>query len=893
MSQFNISNLRNITKFGGSYFQVWKHNLKLVLKSEKLLKVVEGNELCPITPPPTPGGTVNHTPATGAGSKEQWLEKDTNALTIITNCLENSQISHITSSTTSKEAWDELSRLFESQDSVTKMYLKEQLTILKMKDNDSMIKHIHTFRSLLDQLSAAGSPMSNEDAVLALMRSMPSSYRNFLISIRGQTLTLQVLITYLLQEETMLKNLDQGSSSSTSAYAIKGKTWPIKSNASRNTYKFPNNKFYSTNKFKSGPSTYHQANSSKPFYNNNNSYQSSYNRKPLVCFYCGKPNHHIKDCRKRIYDENNGKQRSHSNTNSFSKELLYAIAYNTQVSSPETWIVDTGATSHMAHNRNNFLNYKPIFPSKFAYTIDGTSHAILGTGNVEVLLPTGIPKVIPNVLHVPNLHCNLFSVKQLAQSGGTFSIKGNIATLTNSNHQLIASCHLDNDLYVLGHSISPITPEDKQLIGEQVLSSTTNNMIINWHNRLGHISFSRLQELINNQLVDGINLKHIPTNNPFCESCIFGKQHKLSFPKHSTTRASNLLDLIHSDIKGKTTPTHTGFQYFITFIDDYSQYTIIYLLKLKSQAFSKFKAFAENQLGRHIKVLRTDNGGEYISEEFRTFCIEHGIERQYTTPFTPEQNGVSERKNRTLFNAILSMLHRSQFSIAYWGEAILTATYLQNRLPTKALNNVTPYELWKGRKPNLAHLRTFGCTAYALIPKERTIKSTLLEKSIKCWFLGYAQGTKGYRLQDQKNKSIIISRNVIFLENDFKILNNKFSQDDSYYDDLLLLSNILKPYYGFQQQNYNQRPMILHNQGPVQAPIPMQIQPHSPNTIATPSTPQIFPHVTTPSSTNTSQINSQCDQNNPPTHEFDIQPLGLNFESPSTSTPTSPPSVSP
>jgi hypothetical protein len=190
MSYFSTSNLRNATKFDGSYFQVWKHNLKLVLKSDKLFNVVDGTEVLPTSAAPSLGGTVCHIPATGAGSKNEWHEKDTNALTIITNCLELNQVSHITSCSTAKAAWDELCRLFETQGFVTKMYLKEQLMVLKMKDHESMTKHLHTFRSLLDQLSTVGCPMNDEDSVLALMRSMPPNYRNFLISIRGQQLTL-------------------------------------------------------------------------------------------------------------------------------------------------------------------------------------------------------------------------------------------------------------------------------------------------------------------------------------------------------------------------------------------------------------------------------------------------------------------------------------------------------------------------------------------------------------------------------------------------------------------------------------------------------------------------------------------------------------------------------
>jgi hypothetical protein len=108
-----------------------------------------------------------------------------------------------------------------------------------------------------------------------------------------------------------------------------------------------------------------------------------------------------------------------------------------------------------------------------------------------------------------------------------------------------------------------------------------------------------------------------------------------------------------------------------------------------------------------------------------------------------------------LIEAILSMLHRTGFTKSYWGEALLTANYIQNRLSTKVLTNATPYELWHGRKPNLSYLKVFRCTAYAHCPKETIHKSKLEYKSIGCWFLGYEDGTKGYRLQDKSTKRII------------------------------------------------------------------------------------------------------------------------------------------
>jgi hypothetical protein len=176
--------------------------------------------------------------------------------------------------------------------------------------------------------------------------------------------------------------------------------------------------------------------------------------------------------------------------------------------------VDFGASSHMAHSLNTFITYTLMNLVQYAYTIDGTRHVIHGIGDIKIMLLNGTEKMIPNVLHVSNLQCNLFSAKLLAQASGTFSILGQTATLYNSNNQLIASCRLENDLYILGHSISNNHTNNHtnnlndhtnyQPQREQALSTTIDNQIIHWHRRLGHVNFSRLQDLVNHNLIDGI-----------------------------------------------------------------------------------------------------------------------------------------------------------------------------------------------------------------------------------------------------------------------------------------------------------------------------------------------------------------------------------------------------
>ena len=144
-----------------------------------------------------------------------------------------------------------------------------------------------------------------------------------------------------------------------------------------------------------------------------------------------------------------------------------------------------------------------------------------------------------------------------------------------------------------------------------------------------------------------------------CESCLSGKMTKSPFTGKGE-RASGVLDLIHSDVCGPmTTHARGGFSYFITFIDDFSRYGYMYLMKYKSEAFEKFKEFrqeVEKQLGKSIKILRSDRGGEYLSLEFQGYLRDNGILSQWTPPYTPQYNGVSERRNRTLLDMVQSII---------------------------------------------------------------------------------------------------------------------------------------------------------------------------------------------------------------------------------------------
>lgn len=181
--------------------------------------------------------------------------------------------------------------------------------------------------------------------------------------------------------------------------------------------------------------------------------------------------------------------------------------------------------------------------------------------------------------------------------------------------------------------------------------------------------------------------------------------------------------------------------------------------------FKEFKAFSENQSGQKLKILRTDNGtAEYINHEMSIELKKCGILHQTTVPYTPEQNGISERVNRTIVEKARCMLNDAGLGKQFWAEAVNTAVYIINRSPHKRLSK-TPEEIWTGVKPSLDHLKCFGCLAMSHIPKQKRTKWD--PKTKRCFLMGYSETSKGYRLYNPKNRTVFVSRDVTFMEQQF------------------------------------------------------------------------------------------------------------------------------
>ena len=209
-------------------------------------------------------------------------------------------------------------------------------------------------------------------------------------------------------------------------------------------------------------------------------------------------------------------------------------------------------------------------------------------------------------------------------------------------------------------------------------------------------------------------------------------------------------DLIHSDVWGiSPVISHVNFKYFVTFIDDFTKYTWIYFLHAKYEilsVFQQFTAYVETQFSSGIKIMRSDSGGEYMFVEFHAFLQQKGIVAQRSCPYTPQQNGVVERKNRHLLDVVRTLLLQSFVPPKLWVEALSTTVYLINRLSSSVLNFETPYFRLYHQHPRYLDMHTFGCVCFVHLPSHDRHK--LSTQSVICTFMGYNPSHKGYVCYD-------------------------------------------------------------------------------------------------------------------------------------------------
>jgi transposase InsO family protein len=426
-------------------------------------------------------------------------------------------------------------------------------------------------------------------------------------------------------------------------------------------------------------------------------------------------------------------------------------------------ILDSGATQHMTPSRQHLINYVEI-PRRGIQAADNKIFEAVGKGDMHISIPNGHNQttriLARDVLYAPNLGITLISVGRITQAGFALTFRKLECRISDQKERRIGIIPLIKGLYriygMTAHTAAYHVDERPRVVTPDEL-----------HRLMGHIPVDAAKNLVKNQLVEGVELDDTqPISKEECKSCLAGRMTRKPISKSNEHAPAGVMgDEVHSDVWGPApTETTQHKKYYVSFTDNATRYTAAVLMHAKDETFPSFQdldARWEKEYGVKIKILHSDNGGEYKSREFDDYLASKGIARRLTVHDTPEHNGVAERLNRTLMEKVRAMLHAAGLPENLWGEALKHAVWLKNRTSTKALGGLTPYEAVHKSKPDLRNIYEWGCKVMVHVDGGKKLDDRAREGR----WLGVAQDTiDGHRIYYPDNRTIRVERSIKFPE---------------------------------------------------------------------------------------------------------------------------------
>ncbi|KAM2808794.1 hypothetical protein PS2_043635 [Malus domestica] len=642
---------------GGSNYRKWRREIELLLTL---------NEYDIALDMPQPAALNDKSTKSEKVEFERWTRANKVALSILESGMTDTVRGGIKKCDLAKDYLTAIENKFkESQKAEIAQYMT-LLTTYKFEGGGSIRDHIMKMTDAAEKLNSLDMNICEKQLVFMILQALPLKFSQLKVSYNTQdkTWTVDELIAQCVQEENRQKH-------------DKGKEVDIVNfvQTSKGKKEF-NANFGSANAGKTSKSNYSDksalsakiSNSSK----SNNFKKKAKNIEKIRCHHCKTKGHYRKDC--EIFKE---WLRAKGRTD------IYVCEESNLIEIPaNSWWFDTGASVHITNSLQGFKQQKQS-NSYNVFVGEGTKVLVEAVGIVQLKFETGFVLQLENVLYVPLMRRSLLSASKLVQQGIVFI--GDVeCTKFFKRGSLVGKAFLHDNLWKLQCSIVNNSMH--------VLNTTTKRMHIDdtymlWHKRLGHISKERVLQLSKLNFIPVIDFKTASD----CIDCMKGKTTNVR--KLDAKRSQALLELIHTDVCGPfSVKTICGNSYFVSFIDDFSRHSHIFLIKEKSAVLECFKIFkneVEKQLNLVIKIVRSDRGGEYFGRyteagqqkgPFAYYLEQQGIVAQYTTPGTPQQNGVAERRNRTLMGMVRSLISRSKLPGFLWGEALKTANYILNRV---------------------------------------------------------------------------------------------------------------------------------------------------------------------------------------------------------------------
>jgi len=729
-----VVNMSDHGRFGGPRFaqlddayKVWAAYQRAQLKKEKLWKAV-----------------VTDRPASGSDDKkadpvvEEWDAMNEAALATIQMSVKPVHLNTVTSVDTAKEAWDALKVMFEARDNAQLLWLMDELSSMKKGDDENIIKFTPRTKRIRDELAMLGSPVDDNALALRVLSGLPSEYGMLRTVLENKDVKLVIsdVTAKLLQVEQ--RNIAGGSSKP--AGGVKSQALTV-------------------------------AAPKKPF-----------DKKSVVCYYCDKRGHMKRDCYKRKADEAKGKNKAGGGRRDCGHggglQAAAALAYTASAGQPgsnkahgstsgsSTWVLDSGATNHMAAGDKGFTvqaagsGAKVTLANGDKVPIKGRCHVSMDVGKVNTKARMGLAEAMLGA----DMTSNLLSVRAVDRNSGALVFVGDACYILSdgdgarSNEVLDKASVVgkvnDQEQYVL--KVTPVKASanaaSTRIAGEAEL----------WHRWFNHLGIENLKRAA--KMVDGMPSSVADAERvvgTVCVPCVDGKMVQAPHPRSSTNTTK--CALVHTDVGGPLTESLRGSIYFITALEDSTGFIKATPIKTKGMASEVLKTRIkqlETMTGVHVKRVRHDGGKEYLTNDLKAWYEDKGITSEMTAPYKSQKNGKAERVNRTQMERVRAALLDAGAEEELWAEALASAVHVLNRSPKAGLD-VTPLEALMGRRPNVSGFRVWGSRACALKPKKQQCK--LEARTDVGRFVGYTVGGRAYRiLEDGKNK--VFERRDVLME---------------------------------------------------------------------------------------------------------------------------------
>lgn len=751
-------NLASIELLNNNNYFLWSEKIEGVLRAKKLWKKVMGVK--PVIKP-------DENDSNYEGNLKLWDEWDDNnaaARAIIINTMDKAQLLKYTHIKEADKLWNTIKTNMAAGTEQLKSRSLSELTNLRMKKGENVDDYINRAEALRNQCVQLGRDIEDFELRMYILKGLRQEYDKNVRILEIQTNITINDIRYALKQEELRGEMRKeerwkGQENVRKVYE-RGKSdmecfnCGKKGHMARECYS--KQKCYNCHGFNHTAAMCKERRRNTPNQGRNYSgnTQMSHQRRPVD------NRRERREISLKAEDEIIHTVGDYSND-----EFVFAVSQDIDNNNDQIWLLDSGSTSHMTDNIKIYDNIEEEERKIALADKEGKKLCSKGIGEVVIKQSSSKNNIrLKNVLCVPDLNTNLLSVAKMTDNDYNvqFNRYGAIV-YKEPNDVKMTAVRIGNAYYV------------RSFVVKNESANMTNDVNL-WHQRLGHANKRVVEEMKREELVIGMNEDELKT---LCEPCVEGKSCRKAHHRLEQRRTTSIMELWHMDLIGPIKPMSRGAKrYILTIIDDYSRVLFVKLLQEKGHAAEEIKnliVLKENQTRQKLKAVRSDNGGEFIGKNLKMWFQEKGIKHELSPPMTPPCNGVVERANKSIIETTRTIMCDSKMPLDFWAEAVCTAVYTRNRTKS-SVHKKTPYEVWNNRKPNIKHLRRFGCVAY-LLDKGIT-KKKFESKTTKGIFVGYEMNNT-YRIYVPETRKVRCDSDVKFDEgrNGCELIQNVTNRD--------------------------------------------------------------------------------------------------------------------